>query len=67
MLRELEEGRIDLVYGRFAKDSPWARKVHLGHALGVRAEPPKHVEAPRFAYRNGENGWIMLIEPAARP
>ena len=67
LLRQLEEGQIDLVYGRFAMDSPWTTKVHLGHALGWRAEPPKHVTAPRFAYRNGENGWIMLIEPAARP
>lgn len=67
LLGELEDGRIDLVYGRFAQDSPWATKVHLGYALGWRAEPPKHVEAPRFAFRNGENGWIMRFEKAARP
>ena len=66
LLGELEEGKIDLVYGHFAMDSPWARQVHVGKALGWRAEPPKHVAAPRFAYRNGENGWIMLVEAAAR-
>lgn len=64
LLRDLEEGKIDLVYGRFPMDSPWATKVHLGRALGWRAEPPKHVAAPRFAYRNGENGWIMRVERA---
>ena len=66
LLRELEEGKIDLVYGRFAQDSPWATKVHLGYALGWRAPPPKHVDAPRFAFRNGENEWIMRIERASK-
>jgi hypothetical protein len=65
LLRELEEGKIDLVYGSFAMDSPWATRVHLGKALDWRAEPPKHVATPRFAYRNGENGWIMRVEIAA--
>jgi hypothetical protein len=66
LLRELEEGKIDLVFGSFAMDSPWAKHVHLGKAIGWRAEPPKHVAAPRFAYRSGENGWIMRVERAAR-
>ncbi|WP_133366651.1 hypothetical protein [Qipengyuania sediminis] len=67
LLAELEEGKIDLVYGAFAMASPWAKHVHLGRALGYRAEPPKHVAALRFAYRNGENGWIGLVEEAAKP
>jgi hypothetical protein len=66
LLGELEDGKIDLVYGRFADDSPWARKVHFGYPLGYRAQPPKHVEAPRFAMRNGENGWIMRLERAVK-
>lgn len=66
LLRELEEGKIDLVYGHFAMDTPWMKQVHLGRALGWRAEPPKHVDAPRFVYRNGENGWIMRVETTAR-
>ena len=66
LLRELEEGKIDLVYGSFAMDSPWAKHVHLGKALGWRTEPPKHVSSSRFVYRNGENGWIMRVESAAR-
>lgn len=64
LLRDLEEGKIDLVYGGFAMASPWMKKVHLGKALGWRAEPPRHVAAPRFVYRNGENGWIMRVETA---
>lgn len=66
LLRELEKGKIDLVYGSFAMDTPWSKHIHLGKALGWRAEPPKHFAAPRFAYRNGENGWIMRVEEAAR-
>ena len=62
LLNELEDGKIDVVYGRFAQDSPWATKVHLGSALGWRTPPPKHVHAPRFAFRSGENGWIMRFE-----
>lgn len=64
LLRELEEGKIDMVYGTFSMASPWAKMVHLGKALGWRAEPPSHVAAPRFAYRSGENGWIMRVESA---
>lgn len=67
LLAELEEGRIDLVYGVFSMASPWVEKVHLGKALSWRAEPPTHVAAPRFAYRNGENGWIMRVERAVKP
>lgn len=67
LLAELEGGKLDLVYGRFAMESPWATHVHFGKALGWRAEPPKHVAAPRFVYRNGENGWIMQVEGAVRP
>lgn len=67
LLSELEDGKLDLVYGRYAMDSPWAPKVHLGRALGLREEPAKTVAAPRFAMRNGENGWIMRVEKAARP
>lgn len=67
LLSDLEDGKIDVVYGRFAQASPWAKKVHLGSALGWRASPPKHVETPRFAFRNGENGWIMRFERIAQP
>lgn len=65
LLGELKNGKIDLVYGRFAQQSPWAKEVHFGRALGWRAKPPKHEEVPRFAFRQGENGWIMLVERAS--
>lgn len=67
ILSELAEGKIDLAYGNFAMDSPWSKEVHFGRAIGWRARPPRHESVQRFAMRNGENGWIMTVEKAARP
>ncbi|GGD60078.1 hypothetical protein GRI62_00375 [Erythrobacter arachoides] len=62
LLEALEAGRLDLVYGRFAGDSPWATHVHFGKQPGRADAPGKSERVPRFAYRNGENGWITLVE-----
>jgi hypothetical protein len=66
LLDDLEKGKVDLVYGRFAMASPWATHVHFGSPLGRRDDVPEDERAPRFVFRNGENGWIMLVEEAAR-
>jgi hypothetical protein len=66
LLSELEKGELDLVYGHFAEISPWSRLVHLGEAEGAAAKPPKDRHAPRFAMRNGENGWIMTVARAGQ-
>ncbi len=64
LLRKLEEGELDIVHGTFASNSPWSANVHLGKVAGRRAQPASDEAAPRFAYRNGENGWIMAMEKA---
>lgn len=66
LLEALEKGELDLVYGRFAKASPWATHVYFGGPLGPRETVAADERAPRFAFRNGENGWIMRVERAAR-
>lgn len=66
LLKKLEHGEIDLVYGHFAKTSPWATKVHLGSPLGRRAKVPAEAQVPRFVFRKGENGWIMRVEQEGR-
>lgn len=66
LLNRLEKGKVDLVYGHFAKASPWARRVHFGTPLGRRRKVGKEEHVPRFAFRNGENGWIALVEREAR-
>ena len=65
LLKRLEAGQLDLVIGRFDAKSPWATLVTIGPPIVV--EPQGEAElrlAP--AMQNGENGWIALIERAAR-
>lgn len=57
----LERGEIDLVYGRFASDSPWATRIHLTEPPGMLGRPAESEPVPRFATMHGENGWIMAI------
>ncbi len=64
LLEDLETGKVDLVFGHFAQNSPWAKNVHLGRPLGRREKVPKDERVPRFAFRHGENGWIALVERA---
>lgn len=61
LLPDLQNGRLDLVYGRFAGDSPWGTHVHFGPPLGGRKDAPASQHQPRFAFRAGENGWIAEV------
>lgn len=65
LLENLEDGKLDLVYGEFADDSPWAAHVHFGQPAGSAEKPGKSERVPRFAFRNGENGWITRMEESA--
>ena len=67
LLADLAEGKLDLAYGTLPMDSPWSKEVYFGSALDWRARPPSYEPVSRFAMRHGENGWIMLVEAAARP
>lgn len=66
LLEGLEEDKVDLVYGRFADDSPWAKAVYFGKPPGGPDSPPKSMRLPRFAFKLGENGWISKAEEAAK-
>ncbi len=65
LLDRLERGELDLVLGRFEKKSPWARLVTFAPPLRVEKQGKTtfHLTA---AMRNGENGWIALVEREAR-
>lgn len=66
LLERLEDGELDLVYGQFAEDSPWASAVHFGTPPRGPSHPPKSQRLPRFAFRMGENGWIAAVEEAGK-
>ena len=61
LLPDLRNGRLDLVYGRFADDSPWRTHVHFGAPLGGGNDAQASRQRPRFAFRAGENGWIAEV------
>ena len=65
LLLMLEEGELDLVAGAFDRSSPWRRRVHLLPPLATRTVAGSEVETTAAA-RNGENGWVMVLEREAR-
>lgn len=66
LLLRLEAGQLDLVLGgRFDRKTPWARRVALGLPYRRRSDGAGTTAAHLVA-RNGENGWITLVERATR-
>lgn len=64
LLHALEQGKLDVVVGSFAKKSPWMPKVALSDSIGG-AEPADTSEpALRLARANGENEWIVRLDRA---
>ena len=65
LLKQLEDGHIDLVIGRFEKKSPWAHRVTIGPPLRIEKLGKTQIHlAPVMP--NGENAWIAVVERAAR-
>lgn len=65
LLEDLEHGRVDLVVGELAADSPWATRVTILPPISVNHVGDRLTEVSAMA-RNGENAWIMLLERAGR-
>ena len=65
LLLRLEAGELDLVVGEFDRSSPWYRRVHLIPPIAERSAGDSDLETTAAA-RNGENGWIMLVEREAQ-
>ena len=61
LLHDLEDGKLDLVVGEFAKASPWKKKVALSKAAIPGAKPDKHQPVLRAAIRKGENAWFLFV------
>jgi hypothetical protein len=65
LLMELEEGELDMVLGAFDRASPWYSRVHLIPPL-ISVDHARGTLEATAALRNGENGWIMIVEREAR-
>ncbi len=66
LLAGLEQGKLDLVIGELAPDSPWINRVAMLPAIGEEGADDERVLLRPMA-RNGENDWISLLEQVARP
>ena len=64
-LVRLEEGRLDLVIGELAEDTPWGMPVAVIEPLGRRHEGTRRLHLSPVA-ANGENRWIALLEREVR-
>jgi hypothetical protein len=64
LLLDLEGGRLDLVLGAVAPDSPWASEVAMLRPIAERTDG-NHILLTPIA-KNGENAWIMLLDREAR-
>lgn len=65
LLAELEQGKLDLVIGDFASDTPWANDVSVLEPIASYRVGKRDFGLSPVA-RNGENAWIMLLERAVR-
>jgi hypothetical protein len=65
LLVRLEEGELDLVIARIAKNSPWATDVAVIEPMAEHRIGGRTIDLAPIA-RNGENRWIMLLERQVR-
>lgn len=62
LMHQLEAGRLHLVIGGHAKDSPWESRVGWSMKIPIRGTPPAPLAARRFALPPGENAWHVLLD-----
>ena len=60
LVRQLNEGEIDIVVGEFAKATPWAERTALT-APARATDPPKDHPVLRALVRSGENRWLIFV------
>ncbi|WP_431469224.1 hypothetical protein [Sphingosinithalassobacter sp. LHW66-3] len=61
LVRALEQGEIDVVIGRFARETPWSGRVGISGAAGG-GKPEKTAPVLRALVRAGENRWLMRVD-----
>lgn len=61
LMRDLEDGKLDLVVGFLPKRSPWPRRVALTSPFPKR-DVDKDTPVLRGAVHLGENRWLLSVE-----
>jgi len=64
-LGRLEQGKLDVVLGEFADDTPWLAEVAVIEPLTEHREGRRTLGLAAVA-ANGENAWVMLLEREVR-
>ncbi|MGX7925922.1 hypothetical protein ACWPMX_05025 [Tsuneonella sp. HG094] len=64
-LAALEAGKLDVVIGEFAHDSPWVADVSLIEPISTRTVGDRKIGLAPVA-ANGENRWIATLEKTVR-
>jgi|TARA_R100000501_G_scaffold17919_1_gene34801 DNA-binding transcriptional LysR family regulator len=67
LIRDLDEQKLDVVVGEFAKASPLAKEVSFSHSIGVPEPADKKIPVLRLARKNGENGLILFTDRITTP
>ena len=62
LLRDLDEGRVDLVVGEFGRSGPVSREVSLSQAVGQPEPRDGKLPVLRLARKKGENGLITASD-----
>lgn len=65
LLLALEQGKLDLVIGSMAPQTPWIARVAVIEPIGEEIGPHGNMAILPTA-QMGENAWIMLLEKEAR-
>lgn len=65
LLLDLNNGKLDLVIGEFAKNTPWIDEVAVIEPIASRMVDNDEIDLVPIA-RNGENRWVMTLETAVR-
>lgn len=61
-LRDLEEGRTDLVIGEFGRTSPQSKEASLSEAIGQPEPSDGKIPVLRMARKKGENRLITRTD-----
>lgn len=65
LLKDLDEGRIDLLIGEFGRSGPIAKETSLSEAIGQPEPKDGNLPVVRLARKQGENSLILASDRLA--